>query len=122
MTNPHLQIAGLPSDGQEPVFRAPWEAKAFAIAVKLSEQGYFTWGEWVETFAAEVRNAEAHEDFDADHDDGSGYYHLWLAALEKLLAGKNLIRDEELESRHQYLIDHPVPHDHVARREPICVA
>ena len=118
----HMQIAGLPREGEEPVFRAPWEAKAFAIAVKLSELGHFTWAEWVEAFAAEVTHAESHEDFDAEHDDGGKYYHTWLIALEKLLADKNLVLDEELDLRHQHLIDNPVPHDHVARREPVCVA
>ena len=33
----------LPEDKGEPVFAEPWQALAFALAVKLSEQGYFTW-------------------------------------------------------------------------------
>ncbi|MDR7126992.1 nitrile hydratase accessory protein [Pseudotabrizicola sp. 4114] len=122
MQNTYKQIEGLPLEGEDPVFSAPWEAKAFAITVKLSELGHFTWAEWVETFAAEVRHAESHKDFDAGHDDGSAYYHTWLIALEKLLEAKSLVSDAELDSRHQHLIDNPVPHDHVARREPVCVA
>lgn len=115
-------LGAIPHDDQGPVFNAPWEAKAFAMAVKLSELGHFTWAEWVDTFATEVHHAESHDDFDAEHDDGSAYYHTWLIALEKLLVHKNLVQDEELDARHQHLIDNPVPHDHVARREPICVA
>ena len=32
-------------------FAEPWEAKAFAIVVKLAEAGHFTWPEWVECFS-----------------------------------------------------------------------
>lgn len=35
-------------------FAAPWEARAFAIVVSLSQAGHFTWSEWVEHFSAEV--------------------------------------------------------------------
>jgi nitrile hydratase accessory protein len=35
----------------------PWQAQAFALAVKLSEQGHFTWQEWVTTLADELRAA-----------------------------------------------------------------
>ena len=31
-----------------PVFAEPWQAQAFALAVRLSEQGHFTWKEWAE--------------------------------------------------------------------------
>jgi len=35
-----------PRDAGGPVFAEPWQAQAFALAVKLSEQGHFTWKEW----------------------------------------------------------------------------
>ena len=68
-----------PEPAQEPVFAEPWEAQAFALAVKLSEQGYFTWKEWTAALAAEIKA-----------DAGAGYYQQWLAALEKLVAAKGL--------------------------------
>ena len=117
-----FELSDMPKGAEGPTFRAPWEATAFAIAVRLSEHGHFTWAEWVEVFSAEIKRAEAQDSFDAEHDDGADYYHIWLAALEKLILAKRLVGGQELETRHQYLIDHPVPHDHVARREPICVA
>jgi hypothetical protein len=40
---------------QERVFNEPWEAQAFAMAVKLHERGAFTWGEWTETLGAEIK-------------------------------------------------------------------
>jgi hypothetical protein len=41
-------VPRLPREDGGPVFREPWEAQAFALAVKLSEQGYFTWKEWAQ--------------------------------------------------------------------------
>ena len=42
----------LPRDEGGPVFAEPWQAQAFALAVKLSEQGHFTWKEWAGALAA----------------------------------------------------------------------
>ena len=77
----------LPKDEGGPVFAEPWEAQAFAMAVKLSEAGCFSWKEWADTLAAELKAAA-----DSGHpDDGSQYYHHWLAALERLAASKRLV-------------------------------
>jgi nitrile hydratase accessory protein len=76
----------LPQDEAGPVFAEPWQAQAFALAIKLSEQGYFTWKEWADTLAVEL--ADAVERGKAD--DGSEYYHHWLTALEKLVTAKAL--------------------------------
>ena len=72
---------------QEPVFAEPWQAHAFALAVKLSEAGLFTWSEWSAALAAELAEASRR----GEPDDGSRYYHHWLAALERLVAAKNLV-------------------------------
>ncbi len=65
------------------------------MAVRLSEAGHFSWQEWTETFAAELRAAaEA-----GNPDDGTHYYHHWLAALEKLVTAKGLASVDELAAR-----------------------
>jgi nitrile hydratase accessory protein len=69
-----------------PVFAEPWEAQAFAMAVKLSEQGYFTWTEWAAALADELKAAANR----GEPDDGTRYYHHWLAALERLVTSKGL--------------------------------
>jgi len=69
-----------------PVFAEPWEAQAFALAVKLSERGYFTWKEWTDALADELKGAAAR----GEPDDGSRYYHYWLSALERLVTAKGL--------------------------------
>jgi nitrile hydratase accessory protein len=76
----------VPRDEGSPVFAEPWQAQAFAIAVRLSEQGHFTWKEWAETLAAELAGAAEL----GEADDGSEYYHHWLTALEKLVTSKGL--------------------------------
>ena len=59
-----------------PVFAEPWQAQAFAMAIKLSEQGHFTWKEWAAELAAELKRAEDR----GEPDDGTHYYEHWLAA------------------------------------------
>ena len=76
----------LPRDEGGPVFAEPWEAQAFAMAVRLAGHGHFTWNEWADALAAEL--AAAAEMGEAD--DGSEYYHHWLAALERLVTSKGL--------------------------------
>jgi nitrile hydratase accessory protein len=75
-------IPSIPRDRGEPVFREPWEARAFAMAVSLHEKGVFTWPEWAEALSSEIHAAPA--------DDGSQYYAHWLSALEKLVERKGL--------------------------------
>jgi nitrile hydratase accessory protein len=76
----------LPRDAGGPVFAEPWQAQAFALAVKLSEQGHFTWKEWAAALADELK-AASHR---GEPDDGSHYYEHWLATLERLVAAKGL--------------------------------
>ncbi|MDE0334684.1 MAG: nitrile hydratase accessory protein [Defluviicoccus sp.] len=83
----------LPWDAEDgPVFQAPWEATAFAMAVRLSEAGTFTWGEWVEYLSTEIAAAKQR----GDPDLGDRYYEHWLAALEKLVIDKGLGSETEL--------------------------
>ena len=42
----------LPLDDDGPVFAEPWQAQAFALTVKLSETGHFTWKEWAAALAS----------------------------------------------------------------------
>jgi nitrile hydratase accessory protein len=88
-------LPALPRDGAEPVFKAPWEAQAFAMTVSLHARGVFTWSEWAGALAAELAAAAAR----GAPDDGSRYYEHWLAALEKLVAGKELVSEQDLERR-----------------------
>jgi nitrile hydratase accessory protein len=84
-----------PEPDDEPVFAAPWQAQAFAMTVRLHEQGCFTWTEWAECLSAEITAAQAR----GDPDRGDTYYDHWLAALEKMVAAKGLIPPADLAAR-----------------------
>jgi len=88
-------LPSLPRDAGGPVFAEPWQAQAFALAVKLSQEGYFTWKEWAAALADEIKRAADR----GEPDDGSHYYEHWLAALEGLVAAKNLSDREALLAR-----------------------
>lgn len=79
-------------------FAAPWEAKAFAIVVSLSQAGHFTWAEWVACFSHEVALAG---DVEPGAEPGlpGSYYEQWLNAAETLLASKGLLTSEQLQAR-----------------------
>lgn len=78
------RLPGLGKDG--PVFAEPWQASAFALTVSLSRQGYFSWSEWAEVFGDEIKASVIR----GEVDDESTYYHCWLAALERMVIGKDL--------------------------------
>jgi nitrile hydratase accessory protein len=87
----------LPRDQDGPVFAQPWQAAAFALAVRLSAQGHFTWTEWAAALAEELKvDTERSET-----DDGSRYYNCWLTALERLVVAKSLSDAETLLARKQ---------------------
>lgn len=89
------QLPGLPRDAEGPVFAEPWQAQAFAMAVSLNERGVFTWTEWAEALGAEIARARRA----GDPDLGDGYYHHWLAALERLVAEKGVAPSDLLAER-----------------------
>ncbi len=91
----------LPRDAGGQVFAEPWQAQAFALAVKLSEQGHFTWKEWAAALAAELKVAADR----GERDDGSHYYDHWLAALERLLTAKGLTDPAALLARKEAWAD-----------------
>ena len=93
--DPLAALPRLPRQKDGPIFAEPWEAQAFALAVKLSEQGHFTWKEWASALADELKAAVDR----GEPDDGSHYYHHWLAALERLVTAKGLTDRAALETR-----------------------
>ena len=93
MIEPVRLLPGQPTADGEPVFREPWEAHAFAMAVRLHERGLFTWTEWASALTAEIASARAA----GDPDTGDTYYHHWLAALERLVADSGAASSAELE-------------------------
>jgi len=85
-------VPGIPRDVDGPVFREPWEAQAFSMALALHQRGLFTWAEWAATLADEIKRAQA----GGDPDTGETYYRHWLAALERLVAEKGITSPDTL--------------------------
>lgn len=100
MTQRSTTIAALPAlprDHDGPVFREPWEAHAFALAVRLSDTGYFGWDEWVTVLSQEIQAAQEQ----GDPDLGETYYQHWLKALERLCAAKGLVSHDAVQQRQE---------------------
>jgi nitrile hydratase accessory protein len=100
-------VPGIPRDNDGPVFREPWEAQAFAMALTLHERGLFTWTEWAATLADEIKRAQAK----GDPDTGETYYLHWLATLERLVGEKGVASPATLRRYHDAW-------DHAADRTP----
>jgi nitrile hydratase accessory protein len=82
----------LPRSNGELVFEAPWEGRAFGVAVRMNEDRHYEWKEFVDVLIDEIAVADR---------EGveSTYYERWIASLEKLAVAKGLVTAEELDAR-----------------------
>jgi len=80
----------IPRRNGELVFDAPWQGRVFGMAVALSEQGLFPWEEFRQALMQELAAAEA-------RGGEFRYYDAWLAAFERVLAGRGVLRADEIE-------------------------
>ena len=101
---PSLVLPAHCRDQEGPVFNEPWEAHAFALAVRLAEAGFFSWQEWTAALSQEIQAAQKKGEAELD----ANYYQLWLRALERLCALKGLVTATDLferkkQWRHAYL-------------------
>ncbi|QLG61606.1 nitrile hydratase accessory protein [Halorarum salinum] len=88
-----------------PTFAEPWQARAFALAVALTDEGERdrNWDGFRRELVAELdRSAgagggtEAGDEVDGDEGD---YYGAWLAALERFLTERGVIDAEAFAER-----------------------
>ena len=100
-------VPSIPRDADGPVFRAPWEAHAFAMALALHDKGVFAWSEWAAALGEEIKKAQAA----GDPDTGDTYYRHWLATLERIVAEKGV-------TTAQALAQHREAWDRAAHRTP----
>jgi nitrile hydratase accessory protein len=114
--DPLPPVPGLPRDADGPVFEAPWQAQAFAMALALHQRGLFSWPEWAQALGEQVRTAPAQPGECA----GDAYYRQWLAALEQLVARKGAASAQELH-RYREAWDHAAdrtPHGQAIELQP----
>jgi nitrile hydratase accessory protein len=106
----------LPRHNGELVFAAPWEARAFGMAVALNESGRYEWRDFSQGLAAATAAA--------DHPElPSSYYERWLATLEQLAIARGLVTPEEIATRTAAYAtgmpdDHVHSHDHGHHHTP----
>lgn len=105
-------IPSIPCGAEGPVFREPWEAQAFAMAVALRERGLIDWNEWADILGDEIKRAQAA----GDPDTGETYYRHWLAALERIVTEKGLANADTL-ARYREAWDHAA--DRTPHGQPI---
>ena len=104
--DPTAQLEGAaapPRKNGELVFDAPWESRAFGMAVALHGAGAYEWKEFSDALAGELAAKADHASpgsvFPIPPDAEAAYYERWLASLESLLVAKGILSREELEAR-----------------------
>lgn len=83
-----------PMSGAEPTFTAPWESRAFSMAVALHDAQALEWREF-QTVLGSALDRRASDQSERDWN----YYIPWLSALEALLIGHGQIDPDLLEDR-----------------------
>jgi nitrile hydratase accessory protein len=81
-------IEGLPRRNGELIFEAPWQGRAFGMAVAFTKSGGTDWEDFRQLLIAEIAT-------DAD----GGYYASWLRAFERLLVQRKAVTVGEIEGR-----------------------
>ncbi len=107
-------MEGLPRRNGELVFAAPWQARAFGVAVALCERQGIGWEAFRSRLIEEIGAWEGEHGTDAA---GWDYYQRWLASLDRLVLELGLVGGAEVEARmarlaHADRHDHGHGHDH----------
>jgi nitrile hydratase accessory protein len=92
MSDVNRQVAdleGLPRKNGELVFEAPWQSRAFGMAVALNEQGTFEWNAFRQRLIDEVGRSPADREF----------YASWVSAFERLVLERRMLTSDELTQR-----------------------
>jgi nitrile hydratase accessory protein len=100
--------AAPPRSNGELLFAEPWESRAFAMAVALSESGVVTWREFQAALIARI------ERYDETSTEWC-YYGQWLGALEDVLDDRSAVRSHDVTARATALARRPAGHDHAHR-------
>ena len=97
--------AAPPRSNGELVFAAPWESRAFGLAMALHDGGLFEWESFRRQLIAAVARAEA-------AGGEFSYYRCWLEALQTLLDSAGLVDSASVEELAARLASRPAEHDH----------
>jgi nitrile hydratase accessory protein len=100
--------AAPPRDNGELVFAAPWESRAFGLALALHDAGRMDWEDFRRSLIGEIA------EWEAAHPSGEGwsYYECWLRSLEQVVSAEGLVGAGDLRARQAQLAARPAGHDH----------
>ncbi len=79
--------AALPRKNGELVFNAPWEGRAFGMAVVLNEKGAYSWDDFRAQLVEKIAQGSPE------------YYESWLSAFESLLIDTSVLSADALDRR-----------------------
>ena len=104
------ETTALPRQNGELLFEAPWEARAFGLAVTLNEQGAYPWRDFSQKLADHLSTIESNGDTAGET---AIYYEQWLATLEEMAIANGLLTQEELDAMIEEQVHHDLhEHDH----------
>lgn len=96
-----------PRKNGELVFEAPWESRAFGLAIAVSQGGAFDWQAFSDQLATELGSA-------AQPETSADYYEHWLAAFERVAIAHRLLTPAEINAKADEIAAHDdhAGHDH----------
>lgn len=100
--------AAPPRSNGELVFGAPWESRAFGLALALNAGGKLEWEDFRKQLIQTI------SDWEREHDPGEewSYYRCWLTALERVLDQEGLVPAGDHVERTEAFANRPHGHDH----------
>lgn len=100
--------AAPPRDNGELVFAAPWQSRAFGLALALHDAGRMDWEDFRQSLIAVIG------EWQATHPDNEGwsYYECWLRSLELVVNSSGLVGAGDLRARQAALAARPPGYDH----------
>jgi nitrile hydratase accessory protein len=90
-------IPGL--DDENPLFRAPWQTRIFALVVTLVEEGHFPWTAFQTRLADLITQSEQIEFADSADRIESRYFDCWLQAAEETFTDQRLLEDCDVDQK-----------------------
>lgn len=94
--NNGYSIDRLPVDDDQPIFESPWQARAFALAVILSDYDAdeYKWKAFQSRLVDEIEKSDNEGNYSEEI-----YYEQWLQALERTVLDDEIIGAERLQQR-----------------------
>jgi nitrile hydratase accessory protein len=101
-------LAAPPRSNGELVFAAPWQSRAFGMAMALTEAGAVDWEDFRQELITQIAGWEA----TAKPDECFSYYGCWLDALEHVLVTRDLLAAGAVRALAEEIAARPAGWDH----------